>query len=111
MAEIRVKLDTERHAGPFFVATGVENTIIVQRPRFEVELLDDLNSPMAGVMCRVEFSDGRVVKKRSDAQGLFSALHDLGESLASFTLPEQDGSTWEVDPKNSDAGDGGNEDK
>lgn len=101
MNEIKVKLMKGGRAGPFQVATGTKTRVLVQRPTFEAVVLDELGGPVPDVLVSVRFSNGQLEEHETDASGRVRFPHDFPEESVSMTLPNLDGSLWDLDPVHS----------
>lgn len=104
MNEVRVKLKKGGRAGPFRVATGTTTKVLVERPTFEAVILDDIGGPVPNVLVSVRFSNGQLEQHETDASGRVSFRHDFPEEIVSMTLPNLDGSLWDLDPGGSPKG-------
>ena len=99
MPELNLKLQRGGRAGPFKVAVGSTTRVIVEMPRFETVILDDLNAPIPNVLVRIEFASGHVEERVSDSNGRVAVRHAFPNEEVSVTLPKLDGALWDIEPR------------
>lgn len=97
MDEVHLKIKPGGGAGPFKARVGSVTHLIVDIPRFETVVLDELDAPVPGVLVRVTFSNGHSVERTTDAQGNVAIDHDRFDEVVDVTLPKFDGGLWEVE--------------
>lgn len=99
MNEVRVKLRKGGAAGPFQVQVGTRTRVIVERPQFEAQVLDELGGPVPNVGVNVRFSSGHTEVHETDANGRVSFFHDFPEEVVTMTLPDLDGALWDLEDR------------
>lgn len=98
MDDVHIKIKPGGGAGPFQVQVGVMTRVYVEFPVFETVILDELDAPVPGVLVRVTFSNGEALERTTDTEGKVSIEHDRFDEVVDVTLPNFDGSLWDVEP-------------
>lgn len=98
MNVVRLKLKKGGGAGPFVAQVGTVTRVVVELPKFEAQVLDELGGPVPDVAVNVRFSNGQIHQQQTDANGTVSISHRFPEEVVSMTLPELDGALWDLDP-------------
>lgn len=97
MDDVHIKIKPGGGAGPFQVQVGMTTRVLVEFPVFQTVILDELDAPVPGVLVRVTFSDGHALEQTTDAEGKVSIEHDRFDEVVDVTLPNLDGSLWDVE--------------